>query len=77
MLKFRKYIAIGGTFVSALAIGFVMQFGRDVPSPEKPVLVLADIATAPNDRPDDPATSVELTALDTEAPVIPVGVLVE
>ena len=33
MLKFRKYIAIGGT-VYALAIGFVMQFGRDVPSAE-------------------------------------------
>ena len=77
MLKFRKYIAIGGTVVFALAIGFVMQFGRDVPSAEKPVLVSADIATAPNDPPTDPETPVELTALDTEAPVIPVGLLVE
>lgn len=77
MLKSRKYMAIGGTVVSALAIGFVMQFGRDVPSAEKSVLVSADIATAPIDPSTDPETLVELTALDTETPVIPVGVLVE
>ncbi len=77
MEKLRKYIAIGGTVVCALGIGFVMQFGRDVPEAQAPGLKPVVVETQPIDAPSPettaPVTEVAQATAETpaEAPAEP------
>ena len=71
MEKFRKYFAVGGTVLCALAIGFVMQFGQDVPTAQAPVQAAATPTLAPVVVETQPLDGAEATGPVETAAVDP------